>query len=148
MDWLVFNGQLTGLLASLTATTSLPIRSVRLEGVTQGANPQAVYDLTLGQVRVNNYEDTSSGDTLSFTYQLVNLTTTAINSNGSRGGSQTFSWDLTTNTPGGSITTPVPGVGAGMEAPGLPSARSQEKVCELPGEPPELLVVVVSATCW
>jgi hypothetical protein len=75
---------LTGLLASLAATTSLPIRSVRLEGVTQGGNSQAVYDLTLGQVRVSNYEDTSSGDTLSFTYQQVNLTTTAINPNGSR----------------------------------------------------------------
>jgi type VI protein secretion system component Hcp len=104
---------LTGVLDDLAATTSPPIRSVRLEAVTQGANPQAIYDLTLGQVRVNNYEDTSSGDTLSFTYQLVNLTTTAINSNGSRGGSHTFSWDLTTNSPGGSIPTPVPGTTPG-----------------------------------
>jgi type VI protein secretion system component Hcp len=104
---------LTGVLADLAATTSPPIRSVRLEAITQGANPQAVYDLTLGNVRVSDYEDTSSGDTLSFTYQLVNSTTTAINPDGSRGGSQTFSWNLATNSPGGSIPTPVPGTTPG-----------------------------------
>jgi type VI protein secretion system component Hcp len=102
---------LTGLLTHLANTNT--IRSVRLEGVTRGGNDQAVYDLTLGNVRVSDYEDTSGGDTLSFTYQLVNLTTTAINPDGSRGGSQTFSWNLATNSPGGSISTPVPGTTPG-----------------------------------
>ena len=103
---------LTGLLADLP--TSTPIKSVRLEAVTRGTNPQAVYDLTLGNVRVSDYEDTSSGDTLSFTYQQVDLTTTAINPDGSRGGSQTFSWDTLNNVPGTHpVSAPAPGTTTG-----------------------------------
>jgi len=41
----------------------------------------------------------------------------------------------------------VPGTGAGMEASALFVATFQEKVCELPSEPSELIAVVVSATC-
>jgi hypothetical protein len=102
---------LTTLFADLVDPTSPLIRSVRLEAVTRGgANRQAVYDLTLSQVRISNYEDTSSGDTLGFTYRQVDLTTTAINSDGSRGGSQTFSWDRLNNVPGASpISAPSPG---------------------------------------
>jgi hypothetical protein len=55
---------LTGLLAALATTNSLPIRSLRLEGVTRGANPQAVYDLTLGNARISDYEDCPSSDNL------------------------------------------------------------------------------------
>ena len=72
---------LTGVLADLAKGTT--ITSVRLEGVTGGANPQAVYDLTLGNVTVSDYDDAASGDKLSFSYQQVALTTTAINPDGS-----------------------------------------------------------------
>ena len=74
------------------------ITSVRLKGVTNGA-PQAVYDLTLGNVTVSNYADASGGDKLSFNYQQVALTTTAINPDGSLGASQTFSWDRAQHRP-------------------------------------------------
>ncbi|MBV8509872.1 MAG: type VI secretion system tube protein Hcp, partial [Xanthobacteraceae bacterium] len=94
---------LTGLLADLP--TSTLIRSVRLEGVTRGTNAQAVYDLTLGNVRVGDYQDTSSGNTLTFNYQLMDLTTRATNPDGSLGNSQTFSWDRLNNVP---LTSPIP----------------------------------------
>ena len=73
------------------------INSVRLEGVTDSG--QAVYDLTLGNVEVSNYSDAASGAQLSFSYQQVALTTTAINSNGSLGNSQSFSWDVVHKLP-------------------------------------------------
>jgi type VI protein secretion system component Hcp len=96
---------LTRLFADLANGTT--IRSVQLEGVTSGPNPQALYDLTLGQVSVTDYADAASGDKLSFSYQQVALTTTAQNSNGSLS-SQTFSWDLALNRAGASIPAPVP----------------------------------------
>ena len=106
---------LTGVLSDLAKGTT--IRSVQLEGVTSGANPQAVYDLTLGTVSVSNYDDASGGDKLSLSYQQVALTTTAINSDGSKGSSQSFSWDLATNAAGGSIPAPTPSTMAGNIAP-------------------------------
>jgi type VI protein secretion system component Hcp len=114
---------LTDVLADLAKGTVIP--SVRLEGVTSGGGGKAVYDLTLGNVTVNDYQDAASvaagpgGDTLSFSYQQVALTTRAINSNGTLGGSQTFSWDLTTNSvPSASIPAPVPGTAGGNVPPG------------------------------
>ena len=106
---------LTGVLADLARGTV--IRSVRLEGVTGGSNPQAVYDLTLGNVTVSDYEDASGGDKLSLSYQQVALTTTAINSDGSLGSSQTFSWNVATNSADASIPAPVPGTAGGNLAP-------------------------------
>src|SRR5262249_25489369 len=104
---------LTGVLANLANGTVIP--SVRLEGVRSspsGGTPLAVYDLTLGNVTVSNYDDAPGGATVSLSYQQVALTTTAINGNGSLGNSQTFSWDLTTNSvPSASIPAPVPGTG-------------------------------------
>src|SRR5215472_13367928 len=97
---------LTRLFADLANGTT--IRSVRLEGVTSGPTPQALYDLTLGQVSVTDYADAASGDKLSFSYQQVALTTTAQNANGSLGSSQTFSWDLALNRADASIPVPVP----------------------------------------
>src|SRR6516165_6784274 len=108
---------LTGVLADLAKGTVIP--SVRLEGVkSESGGEQAVYDLTLGHVTVSNYEDASGGDTLSLSYQQLALTTTAINADGSPGSSQTFSWDLTTNSvPSTSIPPPVPSGPAGNVAP-------------------------------
>ena len=96
---------LTGVLADLAKSTT--IKSVQLEGVTSGANPQAVYDLTLGTVSVSNYDDASSGDKLSFSYQQVALTTKTSNPDGSLS-SQTFSWNVATNSADASIPAPVP----------------------------------------
>jgi len=102
---------LTGVLADLARGPVIP--SVRLEGVAGGGGtqpPHAVYDLTLGNVTVSDYEDASGGAKLSLSYQQVALTTNAINPNGTVGGSQTFSWDLTTNSaPSAPIPAPVPG---------------------------------------
>jgi hypothetical protein len=95
---------LTGLLADLAERNG--ITSVRLEGVTNSG--QAVYDLTLGNVTVSNYADASGGGQLSFNYQQVALTTTAINPDGSLGASQNFSWDRAQNQPGGVIPAPTP----------------------------------------
>jgi type VI protein secretion system component Hcp len=69
---------LTDVLADL-ATGNL-INSVRLEGVTNTG--QAAYDLTLGNVSVDNYADAATGAQLSFSYQQVALTTTTSNSDG------------------------------------------------------------------
>ncbi len=95
---------LTGLLADLAERNG--ITSVRLKGVTNSG--QAVYDLTLGNVTVSNYADASGGGQLSFNYQQVALTTTAINPDGSLGASQNFSWDRAQNQPGGVIPAPTP----------------------------------------
>ena len=106
---------LTRVFADLANGTT--IRSVRLEGVTGGANPQALYDLTLGTVLVSNYDDASGGDKLSLSYQQVALTTTAVNSDGSPGSSQSFSWDVALNRADASIPTPVPSTAGGNIAP-------------------------------
>ena len=103
---------LTGVLADLATGTVIP--SVRLEGVRTGVNPLAVYDLTLGNVTVSDYEDASGGDKLSFSYQQVMLTTWAQNPDGSLGSSQTFSWNLATNSADVSIPAPVPGSAGGV----------------------------------
>src|SRR5262249_24108733 len=105
---------LTRLFADLANGTM--IRSVRLEGVTSGLNPQALYDLTLGNVSVTDYPDAASGDKLSFSYQQVALTTKSQNSNGSTS-SQTFSWDLALNKADASIPAPVPSTVSGNTAP-------------------------------
>src|SRR5262249_43479678 len=102
---------LTRLSADLANGTT--IRSARLEGVTSGPNPQALYDLTLGHVSVTDYADAASGDKLSFSYQQVARTPTAQNSNGSLGNSQTFSWDLALNRADASIPAPVPSTAGG-----------------------------------
>src|SRR5262249_33496512 len=95
------------------------IPSVRLEGVRVRVDGElAVYDLTLGNVTVSNYEDASGGDKLSLSYQQVSLTTTVPNSNGSPGTPQTISWHLTTNSvPSTSIPAPVLGTRGGNIAP-------------------------------
>jgi type VI protein secretion system component Hcp len=99
---------LTGVLADLANGTVIP--SVRLEGVT--STGQVAYDLTLGNVTVIDCENALGGDTLSLSYQQVALTTTAINSK--LGNSQTFSWDLTTNSAASApIPAPVPSGTAG-----------------------------------
>jgi type VI protein secretion system component Hcp len=105
---------LTGAFADLVQGTG--IRSVRLEGVTNTG--QAVYDLTLGNVSINSYDGTQADSQLSLSYQQVELTTTAINSNGAPGSAQSFSWDLTQNRAGASIPAPVPSTAAGNIAPG------------------------------
>jgi glycosyltransferase involved in cell wall biosynthesis len=91
------------------------INSARLEGVTDSG--QAVYDLTLGNVEVTKYSDAASGTQLGFSYQLLALTTTAINANGSLGNSQSFSWDVVQGAPGGPIAAPVPNTASGQIAP-------------------------------
>src|SRR6516164_11705068 len=96
---------LTGVLADLAKGNVIP--SVRLEGVTGGANPQAVYDLTLGRVTVSDYKDASGGDTLSFSYQQVALTTKTSNPDGSLS-SQSFAWNVAAGSTDASIPTPVP----------------------------------------
>src|SRR6516164_8142561 len=96
---------LTGVLADLAKGSV--IRSVQLEGVTNDANRQAVYDLTLGNVTVSSYEDASSGDQLSFSYQQVALTTKTSNPDGTIS-SQSFSWNVATNSTDATIPPPVP----------------------------------------
>ena len=98
---------LTGVLADLANGTVIP--SVRLEGIRSSDplnpnNGQAVYDLTLGNVTVSDYEEAPGGATVSLSYQQVELTTTPPNTS-----PQTFSWNLATNSADVSIPTPVPG---------------------------------------
>jgi type VI protein secretion system component Hcp len=89
---------------------SFPIRSMRLEGVI--GNDQVVYDLTLGNVTVTNYEDASGGDTLTFSYQQIALATVPQNNDGSFGNPLTFGWDVPTRQEitAGSIPDPAPRV--------------------------------------
>ena len=106
---------LTGVLADLAKGTT--IKSVRLEGVTGGANPQAVYDLTLGNVTVSDYDDAASGDKLSFSYQQVALTTTAINPDGSLSLRRPSPGTWRLNSADASIPAPVPSTADGNIAP-------------------------------
>ena len=67
------------------------VQSVRIEGVTGGATPAAVYDLSLGNVHITSAQDSSGpNDSLTFTYGQVALTTK--NADGSPG--ESFSYDV------------------------------------------------------
>jgi VCBS repeat-containing protein len=79
--------------------TGKTIKSISLVGVTGNKKEQTVYDLKLGDVVVTKYHDTNTGhDSLSFDYNKIVLTTTALNNNGALGASATTSWDILKNT--------------------------------------------------
>ena len=78
------------------------VQSVRIEGVTGGANPAAVYDLSLGNVQITSAHDSSrSNDSLTFTYGQVALTTK--NADGSPG--ESFSYDVAAARADASVPT-------------------------------------------
>jgi hypothetical protein len=69
------------------------VQSVRIEGVTAGPTPVAVYDLTLGNVIISSAHDSSGpNDSLTFTYGQVALTTKVQNPDGSLNAGQTVNF--------------------------------------------------------
>ena len=86
------------------------VQSVRIEGVTGGANPAAVYDLSLGNVHITSAHDSSGpNDSLTFTYGQVALTTK--NADGSPG--ESFSYDVAAARADASVPTPSVGASIG-----------------------------------
>ena len=86
------------------------VQSVRIEGVTGGATPAAVYDLSLGNVHITSAHDSSrSNDSLTFTYGQVALTTK--NADGSPG--ESFSYDVAAARADASVPTPSVGASIG-----------------------------------
>ena len=86
------------------------VQSVRIEGVTGGATPAAVYDLSLGNVHITSAHDSSGpNDSLTFTYGQVALTTK--NADGSPG--ESFSYDVAAARADASVPTPSVGASIG-----------------------------------
>src|SRR5262245_2577468 len=99
---------LAGVLKDTALGTIIP--SVRIEGVTGGANPVAVYDLTLGHVQITNAQNSSGpNDSLTFNYGQVALTTKVQNPDGSTASGESFSYDVAAGHVDASI--PAPSVG-------------------------------------
>ena len=62
-------------------------KSVRIEGVTAGPDPVAVYDLTLGNVQITGAQDSSGvNDSLTFSYGQVALSTKVVSPTGATSG--------------------------------------------------------------
>lgn len=79
--------------------------SVQLEGFAPNlSDNESVYDLRLGNVLVKEINDSGAGpDTLSLVYDEIELTTTGINSDGSRGAQTTFLWNVVENRVGNGV---------------------------------------------
>jgi type VI protein secretion system component Hcp len=80
------------------AATGAPLRGVRVEGVTAGPNPVAVYDLTLSDVIVHGIIQESGGTSVTFDYARVELMTRGQTNAGSFVATGTFGFDRVTNT--------------------------------------------------
>ncbi|MCW1384100.1 type VI secretion system tube protein Hcp, partial [Novosphingobium sp. KCTC 2891] len=98
------------LVSDYTALTSLlasnaggkHIAAVEIEGVTDGANPGTVFDLTLNDVIVSSVSggDSPGGDaavSVLLGYSRIGLVTTSQNADGSLGAQQSFGWDIAAN---------------------------------------------------
>ena len=110
------------------AATGTHLRGIQIEGVTEGAAPQPVFDLTLGDVTVASvHEESGVNDSLVFDYGQIGLVTRSQTPNGTTETTGSFGFDLTSNraidpaslpslspgTPGAAPTTePVAGTGA------------------------------------
>ena len=89
------------------------VQSVKIEGVTGGANPAAVYDLSLGNVQITSAHDSSGpNDSLTFTYGQVALTTKVQNPDGSLAPGESFSYDVAAARLDADV--PEPSVGASI----------------------------------
>src|SRR5262245_32881321 len=103
------DGILSRLLADMAPLT--PISSIKLEGVTGGADSQAVYDLTLADVLVRQVHDEDGGsDRLAFDYDKIGLITKHVpDTGGAAVPAGSFGLDLSTHTAIDPTTLPVPG---------------------------------------
>jgi hypothetical protein len=105
----------TGLPAALTnISKGAAYKSIRLVGVNQAG--VTVYDLNLGNVLVNSFDNSGGGGTnsafLTFSYQQIALTTTAVNPDGSAGAAQYLGFDTSTQTVIDPAAIPAPVIGA------------------------------------
>ncbi|MCW1384101.1 Ig-like domain-containing protein, partial [Novosphingobium sp. KCTC 2891] len=76
--------------------------AVEIEGVSGGATPRTVFDLTLNDVAVSSVSsgDSAGGESsiqASFGYSRIGLVTTSQNADGSLGAQQSFGWDIAAN---------------------------------------------------
>src|SRR6185436_12374634 len=107
----VFLSLSDGLAGLLTdAAQGKSIQSIRIEGVTEGATPIAVYDLTLGNVQITS-ADAGSGsfDSLTFAYKQVALTTKTADGLPA----ESFSFDVEAGHLDASIPAPTVGASTG-----------------------------------
>jgi len=103
---------LAGVLKDTALGTVIP--SVKIEGVTGGANPVSVYDLTLGQVQITTAHDSSGpNDSLTFNYGQVALSTKVQNPDGSTAPGENFSYDVAAGHIDASIPSPSVGPSIG-----------------------------------
>jgi VCBS repeat-containing protein len=81
------------------AATGGHVRGVRIEGITGGATPTKVYDLTLADVVVTKVADgEDDGYSLSLDYGKVALVTNGIDANGHRTTNGEFGFDVASGT--------------------------------------------------
>ncbi len=101
----------------LKAANGARIAGVRLEGVTLGANPTAVYDLTLSDIVVQNVSDTSGdGFSVDLDYRKIELVQKGVNSSGTLVMTGQFGWDrltATSYTPAATLPPLIPGSAPG-----------------------------------
>ncbi|GGC60301.1 type VI secretion system tube protein Hcp [Chelatococcus reniformis] len=103
---------LTDLLAAVAA--SRHIRSVKIEGVTDSADPQTVFELKLGDVTISQLSEVSGADDqLDFSYNQISVTTWAQEPEGALRPPSTFSYDLVTHQTETNIPEPVAPAAAG-----------------------------------
>jgi len=94
---LTLDDGLTTLLADTAAGRAYP--GIRIEGVRPGEDPFTFSTLTLADVRFTGVQDNQGPeDRLSFRYDRIGLTTRAQNEDGSAGASESFGFDIRTNT--------------------------------------------------
>ena len=105
------------------------VQSVKIEGVTGGANPAAVYDLSLGNVQITSAHDSSGpNDSLTFTYGQVALTTKVQNPDGSVAPGESFGYDVARNQviDPGTLSPPSPAGAAPVSAADGPYAAIED----------------------
>ena len=108
---------LAALLKDVALGTHIP--SIRLEGVRAGADPAAVYDLTLTDVLVQQVHDSEGGgdDRLVFDYGKIGLITKAQDpTTGALTVSSSFGFNVATGTAIDPATLPAPTVGGVITA--------------------------------
>jgi type VI protein secretion system component Hcp len=98
------NAFLNGLLSKAATGAIIPL--IRLEGVLPNSGG-TVYDLRLGNVRVNHIIDTNGADQVQFNYKQISLTTGVQAPSGGLSTQTVLSWNQITNT-GSSTPLGVP----------------------------------------
>jgi VCBS repeat-containing protein len=100
------------------AALGTSVQSVRIEGVTAGPTPIAVYDLTLGNVQITRAHDSSGAfDSLTLDYTQLGLITYVQQANGSIAPGASFGYDVARNKiiEPGTLPPPSPGGGDSSE---------------------------------